>query len=146
MFLPVRIREGDKRASLVDATLGFVNPAKGLLREAERIFGGEAPISAFVSIGFGKHRINMNSESIDELVRNVLTNSERVHEELHSQLHESGIYHRFNVEWDINSDPEGIYAQISAYLETSAVSKAIDIAIADIRNRTPRAKLHDISQ
>jgi hypothetical protein len=51
---------------LVDAMVGYANPTKELLLEAQEVFGEEAHVSAIVSIGSGKDTSSKPAERHEE--------------------------------------------------------------------------------
>jgi hypothetical protein len=65
-FLPVTLGSGHRRVILVDATVGYANPTKDLLLEAQEVFGEDAHVSAIVSIGSGKHAVSKPAERHEE--------------------------------------------------------------------------------
>lgn len=122
-----------------------------LLHEAERVFGSDRGVASIVSIGAGKGAIQTIAESVqtlklNDLLNGVIVNCERIHQELHSRLRESGIYFRFNVDDNKPPEPSTLYASTSTYLQDKVVSDAIDKAIEAIKSRTPGAALQDISK
>jgi len=65
-FLPVTLGFGHTRVILVDATVGYANPTKELLLEAQEVFGKEAQVSAIVSIGSGRDTPSKLAERHEE--------------------------------------------------------------------------------
>ncbi|KAI9841344.1 MAG: hypothetical protein M1837_000777 [Sclerophora amabilis] len=119
-FEPIRF--GHPPESWVDAGLGFNNPAKALLKEAEYIWRDDDDnfnrndIGLFLSLGTGIPRVirpssggNMSRLAKDisarlgvpvdviEMMQGSVTDAERVAHEMRSDLHRS-VYHRFNVD------------------------------------------------
>jgi hypothetical protein len=148
MFMPVSIGAGHEKVALVDAMAVAANPAKVLLGEAQRVFGGDTEVATILSIGAGKGDVWSPSTSgteLKEAVRRATASCEPVHEELYARLRETAIYFRLNVER--NSEPrlELSSASVSAYLGEGAVSDRLDDAIKSVRNRSVGVKLKDIS-
>jgi hypothetical protein len=118
-FDPVSIGFGHKRAVLTDAMAGCANLAKGLLREAQHLFGGDAEVATIVSIGAGKGNSRVlfkdgRDVGISEGLRRGIALCEQVHEDLQGRLEETSIYYWFNVEQELGIDPEVVLAHGSA--------------------------------
>jgi hypothetical protein len=150
-FDPVTIGVGHNTAVLIDAMVGYANPAKELLREAQDVFGEDAEVASIISIGAGKRNIRVVFEDgrevgISEWLRRGNAMCEQVHDDLQRQLEETNIYYRFNVEQELGIDPEVILAHVSAYLRENATSSRIDRAIKSIHYHPTGLKLKDISE
>jgi hypothetical protein len=150
-FLPVTVGTGHIQVTLVDATTGFANPSQELLREAQRVFGGDEGVATLVSIGAGKGDVWSLSEGRDEKERlhalqRITMNCEPVHEELWARLRETGVYYRLNVERVTESQMPLTSAHISAYLQEGEISNKLDNAIKSVQGRTDGVKLKDISE
>jgi hypothetical protein len=152
-FLPVTIGSSHKKVVLVDATTGYANPAKELLKEAEAVFGADAEVASIVSLGAGKEEILDISGTVredalvDALVRMTL-DTEKTHEELHARLHQLLIYFRFNVERGLerNRNSLSIYERTTAYMKEGSTNKLLDEAVKSIKSRKRRSTLQEISR
>jgi hypothetical protein len=150
-FDPVTIGIGHNRAVLIDAMVGYANPAKELLREAQDVFGEDAEVASIVSIGAGKRNVRVMLEDgrevgISEGLRRGNAMCEQVHDDLQRRLEETNIYYRFNVEQELIIDPEVILAHVSAYLRESTTSRTVDRAIKSMHCQPTGIKLKDISE
>jgi hypothetical protein len=150
-FLPVQIGAGHKQVTLVDATTGFANPSQELLREAQRIFGGDEEVTTLVSIGSGKGDVWSLSEGGGEKERlkalqRAAMNCEPVHEELWGRLRETGIYYRLNMDRASGSQIQLSSSHISVYLQEGEISDKLDCAIKNIQRRADGVKLKEISE
>jgi hypothetical protein len=151
MFDPVTIGAGHKKVVLVDAMAGCANPAKELLREAQAAFGEDIEVSTIVSIGAGKGNPRVVFEDgrevgMSEGLRRGVVTCKQVHEELQSRLQKTAIYHRFNVEQEMEMQPEIIFARVSAYLGESATSARLDSAVESLHRGLTGVKLTEISK
>ena len=150
-FDPVTIGVGHKKAVLTDAMVGYANPAKELLREAQDLFSEDGEVASVVSIGAGKGNFRVafkdgREEGISEGIRRGAAMCEQVHEDLQGRLQETNIYYRFNVEQEMGIDPEIILAHVSTYLREKATSGRVDRAIKSIQYHPIGVKLKDISK
>jgi hypothetical protein len=149
-FDPVTIGVGHKKAMLIDAMVGYANPAKEMLREAQSAFGEDAEVATIISVGAGRGNVRVVSEDGREVgisngLRRGVAMCEQVHEDLQRQLQKTAIYHRFNVEQEMETQPEIIFARVSAYMEESATSTRLDSAVESLHRDITRVKLKDIS-
>ena len=147
----VTIGVGHKKAVLTDAMVGYANPTKELLREAQDLFGEDGEVASVVSIGAGKGNFRVafkdgREEGISEGIRRGVAMCEHVHEDLQGRLQEMNIYYRFNVEQETGIDPEVILAHVSTYLREKAVSARVDSAVKSIQYQPTGVKLKDISE
>lgn len=126
---------------LIDATLGYANPTKELLREAQAAFGSDTEVGTVVSVGAGKIEIGIN-----EVLKKGWSISEQVHKELQRQLQETNVYHRFNVENDLGGQSEVAHARIARYLDDETVSQRLDEVLESLYVRPNGPKLKEISE
>jgi hypothetical protein len=136
---------------LADAMVGYANPAKELLREAQNLFGEDGEVASIVSIGAGKGNFRVafkdgREEGISEGMRRGFVMCEQVHEDLQGRLEGTKIYYRLNVERELSIEPEVISAEVSAYLREKAISARVDSAIKSIQYLPTGVKLKDISE
>jgi hypothetical protein len=149
-FDPVVIGKGHRRVTLIDAIIGYANPAKELLREAQDVFGEHTEVSSLVSLGTGKGDIKVAFEGgkevgIGHALRRGMAMSEQVHEDLETRLHETGIYFRFNVEKSLDERPDVVLVHTSSYLREKATSIKVDEATKSFYGREKGVMLRDIS-
>ncbi|KAG6867431.1 hypothetical protein C0993_002819 [Termitomyces sp. T159_Od127] len=90
LFKPVLIIDGGIQESFIGGNLGYNNPSKLLVEEAELVFGHFAQIACLVSIGAGHlgpvSLQHFSKKDILNVVTKVATDSEKVVEELIRQL------------------------------------------------------------
>lgn len=151
MFDSVTIGDGHKRAVLIDAMVGCANPTKEMLREAQNVFGQDVEVATIVSVGAGKGNVRVVFEDgrevgISEGLRRGIAMSEQVHQDLQSRFQKTSIYHRFNVEQEMGTQPEIVLAHVSSYLQEVVTSTRVDSAVEIIHGRPMGVKLRDISK
>lgn len=151
LFFPITIGVGHRRVVLASAIVGYANPTKVLLREAEEVFGAEAEVATMLSIGAGGTLVSV-VDGVDKgvgisdgLLRGILS-SKQVHEDVQMRLGETRVYFRLNVDHELCTEPELISAHISDYLNERAVSARLDEAIKSIEGRPKGPTLKDISK
>jgi hypothetical protein len=134
----------------VDALAVAANPGKELLREAQRVFGGEEEVATILSLGAGKGDVweasSMSSSELREAVKRATKSCEPVHEELYLRLRQTSVYFRLNVERSSGPQMELSSANVSAYLEEGVVNDRVDDVIKSIHLRPTGVKLKDISE
>ncbi|QRV75319.1 patatin-like phospholipase protein [Ceratobasidium sp. AG-Ba] len=102
-FPPIELPdERGRTAQYIDGGLGYNNPAKELLYEARNVFGPNAPIGCFISIGTGYDK----NVAVGRILRAfpayaafkaIALGSEKAHQEMEEFfLRETGTYYRFN--------------------------------------------------
>ncbi|KAK4170205.1 putative calcium-independent phospholipase A2-gamma [Cladorrhinum sp. PSN259] len=111
-FKPQELGIGARRMPYIDAAVGgFNNPGDYLLREAADEFGKRRPFGCMLSIGTGTRttqlaRAKTGLGPIDSLkfyarvsktVKNVATDSEKIHDQLENRMSSTSAYYRFNV-------------------------------------------------
>ena len=115
------------------------------------MFGEDAEVASTISIGAGKGNIGVVFEDgrevgISEGLKRGIAMCEQVHEDLQTRFQKTPIYHRFNVEQEMGTQPEIILARVSAYLRESVTSVRVDNAIESMHRRLTGVKLRDISK
>lgn len=154
-FSPVSIGPRPRQRAFSSATFGFNNPTKELLREAERLFGRDAPVSVILSLGSGRPgalTLDNSTSTHQALQRQIIVDCETTARELSSQLFEMDSYLRLNVDRgmegiDIDNwmDLGAIEGHTDSYLHTQTATKAIDSTLQRLRENVGSVSLGTLS-
>jgi hypothetical protein len=139
LFLPVIIGPENLEEELISA-IGFNNPSLEVIKEAFDVFGPEARISCFLSIGAGRpivpHSLSpdANTARVLQTFEQLATDCETVAKEMDRRIGRRGIYFRLSVDrgldFTIHSvDPRRlgeIASYTMSYLLDNVVSKNLD--------------------
>ena len=141
--------------TFTSALTGFNNPARELIKEAEKQFGADMRVSTILSIGSGKPAVvafDGPTPGSNELLKGIVVDCERVARELAAQLFNVDAYLRLNVDRGMEdtemSDWEGlgtIEGHTETYLEMPAVTKAIDSSLQRLQDRVGSITLGQLS-
>lgn len=76
--------------------MGYSNPCRELLKEAEDVFGEQALVSTILSLGSstGECVTKEDSASLDKILSQVATDAEKIHRDLDHQMGHLGLYFR----------------------------------------------------
>ncbi|KAG6874980.1 hypothetical protein C0992_005698, partial [Termitomyces sp. T32_za158] len=89
LFKHMVITDGSISETFIGGNLGFNNPSKLVLEEAESVFGHSAQVACLVSIGAGQlgplSLQHSDTKSMLNILGKIATNSEKAAEELMSQ-------------------------------------------------------------
>jgi hypothetical protein len=140
--------------AFTSALTGFNNPARELIKEAEKQFGADMRVSTILSIGSGRAALvafDGPTPASNEL-KGIVLDCESVARELATQLFNVDAYLRLNVEQGMEnmemSDWEGlgkIEGHTETYLEVPAVTKAIDSSLQRLQDRVGSITLGQLS-
>ena len=148
MYEPVVLGVGHNSVTLVNAMMGYANPTKELMREAQTApFGGEnSQLATVISLGAGKDG-PLDVSRLNDVMRRSAAGAERTHQEIHGRLRAMGIYFRFNVDGGIQlADDAGIVrSKTSIYMETEEINNAINNSLTSLQNREGRVSAKQIS-
>ncbi|PVF92774.1 FabD/lysophospholipase-like protein, partial [Serendipita vermifera] len=103
LFSPVTIGPEYAVEEFCAGGLGFNNPTRELLKEAQSTYGGERRLSVIVSIGSGLPKelslegSSQESGVMGELLRKLAINCETIEKDISFQLYDVGAYIRMNV-------------------------------------------------
>ena len=143
-FNRISIGAPGEEEEFLDAGIGYNNPVKQILDEANRIFPKTRRIGCIVSIGTGQASVikfdkpslmgKMVPLELINALKNLATDSDRVAEEMHKRFLDSGnVYFRFNVDRGLEGISLEEWAKLGEvstyttnYLELAAVSANID--------------------
>ena len=156
LFAPISIGPKRREKSFTSASIGFNNPVKEIIKEAEKQFGADMRVSTILSIGSGKPApvaFDGPTPESNELLKGIVVDCERVARELAAQLFNVDAYLRLNVDRGMEdtemSDWEGlgtIEGHTETYLEVPAVTKAIDSSLQRLQDRVGSITLGQLSE
>jgi len=130
----------------VGSPVGAHNPIRELLKEAGTLFGKERRVSQIVNIGSGLARVlSLDSPegmtNAEKLLRDMRADCEMVAKEMSSRLFNVDSYLRRNVDRGMEGlsmadwrDMGAIESHTSAYVESTAVMKALEASIRRLRS------------
>lgn len=151
LFKSIDIGEGPMRESFVGGDIGCINPIAHVLAEVKRLYP-DRHVSCILSVGAGHLRtIHIpNSSPYQRLLsteavavaKNLVTDGERIAEEMAARFQDTGIYHRFNVDqgmqnigidhWERLGE---VAAHTRAYIDKVEIGRRIDQATQLITGR-----------
>ncbi|PVF91531.1 hypothetical protein CPB86DRAFT_316774, partial [Serendipita vermifera] len=118
---PVTIGDEGDQVLYIDAMAGYANPTNELLKEAEKVFGGEVMVANIVSIGSGQLDPEQQKHAqLNDILRRAITDTERVHNDIQNRFQDLGIYSRFSVDAILSIDNTVVNTtriKTAAYLE-----------------------------
>jgi len=139
----------------MSASIGFNNPTRELIKEAEMQFGTDRRVSTNLSIGSGRPALVAFDGPIpasNELLNAIVIDCERMARELATQLFNVEAYLRLNVDQGMEntkmSDWQGlgiIEGHTETYLTVPAVTKAIDSSLQRLQDRVGSITIGQLS-
>jgi hypothetical protein len=139
--------------------LEFNNPARELLKEAERVYGDERRLSVIVSLGSGRPKAssledsNVQTNRIQALLKRLAANSEATERDLGHQLYDVGAYIRLNVDEGSESIQlhewtrlRVIVARTQSYLTSPFINKLVDHSILGLVEKQGVMSLNQLSK
>ncbi|KIM34180.1 hypothetical protein M408DRAFT_91710 [Serendipita vermifera MAFF 305830] len=139
-FTPVAIGPSSRCQRFVGIPYGYVNPAREVLMEAQKIFGDEKPVSLFLSLGSGHQSPTPGSKTC---LKRITRESGIVERELSHQLGGAAAYLRLNVDKGLEaiettqwSDVSAIISHTRVYLEMTIITSFIDEAVHRVLEAT----------
>jgi hypothetical protein len=139
--------------------LMFNNPARELLKEAQRVYGDKRRLSLILSLGSGKPKdvslggSNQESSAMEQLLKKLVVNSEATERDLAHQLYEVGAYVRLNGthgtediqlhEW---SQLSIIVAHTQDYLTTASITKLVDHSVLGLLEKQGIMSFNQLSE
>ena len=155
LFAPVSIGPKLREKTFTSASIGFNNPAREIIKEAEKQFGTDMRVSTILSIGSGRPALvafDGPTPASHELLNGIVVDCERVARELATQLFNVDVYLRLNVDRGMDdtkmSDWGGlgtIEGHTETYLKIPAVTKAIDSSLQMLQSRVGSITLGQLS-
>jgi tetratricopeptide (TPR) repeat protein len=158
LFDPISIGPRLRKQRFIGGALGFYNPAREILKEANMAYGDEQRVALILSLGCGLPSVmSFNSSpsiscNIESLVRYIATDCERVAKDIGNQFIQVDAYVRLNVnrgleevifdDWSCIGSIEGC---IKAYLEAAVVTRALDAVSEKITKHVESITLGQLS-
>jgi hypothetical protein len=143
IFSPVLVGPEYAAEEFSGGGLGFNNPTRELLKEAQSVFGGERQLAVTVSIGSGRPKepsledSSTESNPLEDLLTKIMVSCETVERDIAYQLYDVGAYMRLNVDQGLEnvgfydwSQLGKITSHAKQYLQNPPVAKLIDAAVA----------------
>jgi hypothetical protein len=138
--------------------LGFNNPTRELLKEAQSIFGGERQLAVILSIGSGRPKelsledTSTHSNQLEDILIKLMVGCETVERDIAYQLYDVGAYIRLNVDQGLEtvgfydwSQLGKITSQTKQYLQKPSVVKLIDATVTASIERQGVMPLNQLS-
>jgi hypothetical protein len=139
----------------MSASIGFNNPTRELIKEAEMQFGTDTRVSTIISIGCGLPALvafDGPTSGSNELLNAIVIDCERMAQELATHLFNVDAYLRLNVDRGMEntkmSDWEGlgiIEGQAETYLAVAAVTKALNSSLLRLQDGVGSITLGQLS-
>jgi hypothetical protein len=139
----------------MSASIGFNNPTREIIKEAEKQFGKDVRVSTILSIGSGRPALvafDGTTPASNELLNGIVVDCEKVARELATELFNVAAYLRLNVDRGMEnvemSDWEGLGAievHTETYLQGPAVTEAIDSSLQRLQDRVGSIALGQLS-
>lgn len=137
--MPLTIGTSPRQQTFISASFGFNNPTQEVLKEAERVFETDGPITLTLSLGSGRPNVmslKKEGDDYDSLLSRMVVDCEKVAQELSKQSFRSGTYLRLNVDrgledikmsdWDNLGEIE---SHTNVYIDVPAITTAIDSSL-----------------
>ena len=157
LFSPIKIGPHLRQQLFVGSPVGAHNPTREVLKEAGMLFGKDRQVSQIVSIGSGLARVlSLDSAegatNAEKLLRDIGADCETVAKEMSSRLFNVDAYLRLNVDRGMENlsiddwrDMGAIESHTSAYVESTAVTKALEDTLRRIRSGVGTITLGQLS-
>ncbi|CAG8732686.1 3642_t:CDS:2, partial [Acaulospora colombiana] len=142
IFAPVMVGPEYAAEEFSGGGLGFNNPTRELLKEAQLVYGRERQLSVILSLGAGRPKElslegpGTDSGTLEELVRKLTISCETVERDVSYQLYDVGAYIRLNVDQGLDSIGFYQWSQLGKvtshtkhYLQRTSVVKLVDASI-----------------
>jgi hypothetical protein len=146
LFAPALASSLPEKQSFISASFGYNNPTREMLREVEREFGLNTPLSLVLSVGSGRPGVlslqysDSSLDDYDSVLSRIMIDCENVERELSKQMSGSGTYLRLNVDQGMENIKMSDWKNLGAfesltdvYLDASAITKAIDASLFALR-------------
>jgi hypothetical protein len=158
MFTPISIGKDFSTFEYVSGDLGLSNPIREVIAGAHHAFGDEATVACLLSIGCGHSGIKSLPSTSDATARinfleRVAMDSEKVAQEMGSQMIQLSIYHRLSVNYGLEAlqsrawiDPKTSTIRTAVYLECLEVTELLDRCVDAIKTGHGSATLERLSE
>ena len=155
LFEPVSIGPKRREKTFTSASIGFNNPTRELIKEAEKHFGTDIRVSTVLSIGSGRPALvafDGRTLASNELLNGIVIDCERVARELATQLFNVDGYLRLNVDRGMENTKMSDWEELGiieghteTYLAVPAVTKAIDSSLQRLQDRVGSITIRQLS-
>jgi hypothetical protein len=158
MFTPISIGKDFSTFEYVSGDLGLSNPIREVIAGAHHAFGDEASVACLLSVGCGHSGVKSlpgtsgSAARIDFLER-LAMDSEKVAQDISSQMSQLPIYHRLSVNYGLEAlqsrawtDPRISTAQTAVYLKDLEVVELVDRCVDSIKTGHGSATLEQLSE
>jgi hypothetical protein len=137
MFTPVSIGKDFSIFEYVSGDLGLSNPIREVIAGAHHAFGDEATVACLLSVGCGHSGIKSLPSTSDadariDFLERVAMDSEKVAQDISSQMIQLPIYHRLSVNYGLEGlqsrawlDPKTSTIRTAVYLERLETTELI---------------------
>jgi hypothetical protein len=158
LFTPISIGKDFSTFEYISGDLGLSNPIREIIAGAHHTFGDEATVACLLSIGSGHSGVKSVPPTSDATARidfleRVAMDSEKAAQEMAMQLSKLAIYHRFSVNYGLETlqsrawwEPEAIAAHTAVYLNDLEVEKVIDCCVNAIKTGHGSATLEQLRE
>ncbi|PVG00686.1 hypothetical protein CPB86DRAFT_729099, partial [Serendipita vermifera] len=153
-YEPVVVRDEEGEMTYIDATSGYANPTNEMLKEAENVFGKDAVVATIISIGSGKSIMRQQEQGctnvpLMNILRRVILDTERVHDDLQNRFQDLGIYYRFNADNVLpirnRIEDTKTKSHTMTYVKEAATTQRIDQAIQSVQERSGVKTLKELN-
>jgi hypothetical protein len=153
-FSSVTSGSGYNRTEYLGASFGATNPVRELITEAHSLFGGDSSVASLLSLGAGHPGVisfpSGDGVDLSRAMHDMMSDCEQRAQEIERQIGRVGIYFRFSVEQEMQSDRLGPVAetsQVVAQTENYVAEHRVDQKIGDfVRNFDCAARLITLDQ
>ncbi|PVF91881.1 FabD/lysophospholipase-like protein, partial [Serendipita vermifera] len=159
LFSPVTIGPEYAVEEFCAGGLGFNNPTRELLKEAQSTYGGERRLSVIVSIGSGLPKelslegSTQEEHVMGELLRKLAINCETIEKDISYQLYDVGAYIRMNVSRGLEDVEMGDWSRLGKvtsctkqYLESISVVKLLNTTVEFVTKRRGVMSLNQLTR
>jgi hypothetical protein len=158
MFTPISIGKDFSTFEYVSGDLGLSNPIREVIAGAHQAFGNEATVAGLLSIGCGHSGIKSLPGTSDSVARidfleRLAMDSEKVAQDIGSQMSQLPVYHRFSVNYGLEAlqarawtDPKTSTIRTAVYLERLEIVELIDRCVDEIKTGHGSATLERLSE
>ena len=156
-FTPIPIFKVASTFEYMGADLTLSNPTREIIAEANRVFGGEAPVACILGVGCGHPGIFKAPEESDlagwnSLLERLAADSEQRAQSIQAQIGHLGLYCRFCVirgleVGEVATIPDAgiLLTHTAVYLSDVAVSRKLAMCVDTLKLRDGVASLEQLS-
>jgi hypothetical protein len=158
IFTPTSIGKDFSTFEYVSGDLGLSNPIREVIAGAHHAFGDEATVACILSIGCGHSGVKSLPDTSDATARidfleRVAMDSEKVAQEMGSQMIQLPIYHRLSVDYGLEAlqsrawiDPKTSTIRTAVYLGRLEVTELLDHCVDAVKTGCGSTTLERLSE